>query len=130
MSQCETTGHANVNIKMYTKKPEGYMYNCLVYPLEGSTPPHFIRLPHNPYKPAKKPTKKKYTTFIVFSSSEIILTGRYKIDMRKSYYFFIQQVFQHRREIEEKISAPKLDLISFLKGEGEKISSSRKVREA
>jgi hypothetical protein len=123
MSQCETTGHTNVNIKMYTKKPDNYTYNCLVYPLPSSRgrniSPHFIQMAHNPYKPLKKPNKKKYTTFIVFSSSEIILTGRYKEDMKSSYYFFIEQVFQHREKIEEKIRAPKLDLISFLKGMGE-----------
>lgn len=115
MSQCETTGHTNVNIKMYRRKPEGFMYDCLVFP-EGETC-YFEQISKNPYKP-KKPKKKKYTTFIVFSSSEIILSGRYDQDMKDNYEFFVSEVMKNKKVIEEKIEEPTVDLITFLKNGG------------
>jgi len=115
MSQCETTGHTNVNIKMFALKPEGYTYDCLVMPVGGDA--HFIKIPHNPYKP-KKDKKEKYTTFIVFSSSEIILSGRYEENMRDMYEFFVREVVSHREEIEERIEEPDVDLITHLKKNG------------
>lgn len=112
MSQCETTGHTNVNIKMYTQEPEGYKYECLVAPLDEE--PYLSELENNPYK-AKKTNKKEYTTFIVFSSSEIILSGRYEERMKDDYEFFVSEVFENRKLIEEKIKEPDTDLLTFLK---------------
>ena len=112
MSQCETTGHTNVNIKMFAVKPNNYMYDCLVLPKEKEA--YFIKIRHNLYKP-KKSKKPKFTTFIVFSSSEIILSGRYEENMRDVYEFFVTEVVGHRNTIEEKINEPSLDLITHLK---------------
>lgn len=112
MSQCETTGHTNVNIKMYCHKPEGYKYDCLVFPEDED--PYFDELDKNPYKP-KKPKKKRYTTFIVFSSSEIILSGRYDEDMKRNYEFFVTVIMENRKQIEENIKEPEMDLLTFLK---------------
>jgi hypothetical protein len=111
MSQCETTGHTNVNIKMYCQKPDDYTYDCLVIPFDSK--PYFIELTENPYKLEKR--KKDRITFIVFSSSEIILSGRYDSEMEKTYNFFIETVFKYRNLIEEKIKKPNVDLISHLK---------------
>lgn len=111
LSQRETTGHTNVNIKMYTKKPENYHYLCLVFPSEGEE--YFLRLEKNPYKPIKK-KKKKFTTFIVFSSSETILSGRYTESMRESYNFFVDTVIKNKKEIEENIVKPELSLLEYL----------------
>lgn len=111
MSQCETTSHTNVNIKMYQKKPQGYMYKCLVFPPDEE--PYFELLKHNPYKPQKK-KKSKYITFIVFSSSEIIVTGKFKESMDDAYRFFVKEILKNRELIEEKIEEPDTDLLSFL----------------
>lgn len=115
MSQCETTGHTNVNIKMYARKPIGYMYDCLVMPPGKKS--YFVKIPHNPYKP-KKDKKEKFTTFIVFSSSEIILSGRYEENMRNMYEFFVKECVDHRKDIEECIVEPEVDLLTHLKGKG------------
>ena len=112
MSQCETTGHTNVNIKMYTQEPEGYTYDCLVAPLDEE--PYLTESETNIYK-IKKTKKKEYTTFIVFSSSEIILSGRYEKRMKDDYEFFVSEVFKNRSLIEEKIKEPDTDLLTFLK---------------
>jgi hypothetical protein len=111
MSQCETTGHTNVNIKMYCQKPEDYTYDCLVIPKDDK--PYFLELATNPYKFEKR--KKDRITFIVFSSSEIILSGRYDSEMERTYNFFVETVFKYRNLIEEKIKKPNVDLISHLK---------------
>ncbi len=112
MSQCEATGHTNVNIKMFANKPKGYLYDCLVMPLNKEA--YFIELNKNPYKPKKK-KKDKHTTFIVFSSSEIILSGRYEENMKEMYEFFVSEVIKNKKRVEEKLNEPKEDLNSHLK---------------
>jgi len=116
MSQCETTSHTNVNIKMYSRKPTGFYYDCLVIPSNTKIKPYFIQMSDNPYRP-KKPKKKEYITFIVFSSSEVILSGRYEKNMKQMYEFFVAETYKHRDLIEEKIQAPKVDLLTHLKSE-------------
>ena len=111
MSQHESTAHTNVNIKMYAKKPDGYMYDCLVIPKKKES--YFVKLQHNPYKPKKK-KKPKYTTAIVFSSSEIILSGRYEETMRKAYEFFVKAAVSNKTLIEEKLKSPDQDLMAHL----------------
>ena len=107
MSQYESTGHTNVNIKMFSRKPEDFHYDCLIIPKNPKKEPHFIKIKDIPYKSAKKKEKEqketKYITFIVFSSSEIILSGRYDRNMKEMYEFFVQTVFHNRKRIEEKL---------------------------
>ncbi len=111
MSQCETTGHTNVNIKMYTAKPTDYKYDCLVIPID--TDAFFIQLSSNPYKPNKQ-SKNEYATLIAFSSSEIILSGRYDNNMKEIYEFFVAEVIKNRNVIEEKINKPSENLLTHL----------------
>lgn len=111
MSQCETTGHTNVNIRIFCERPEDYNYDCLIIPSDKDA--YFVKVKDNPYKIEKK--KKDKITFIVFSSSEIILSGRYDSEMKRAYDFFIKTVFDHRNIIEEKIKKPQEDLLSILK---------------
>lgn len=115
MSQYESTGHTNVNIKMFSIKPDDFMYDCLVIPIDTTKKPHFIQLPDVPYKSEKKKkkdaTEEKYVTFIAFSSSEIILSGRYDKNMKKMYNFFVRTIFANRSSIEEKLeSASKTEI--------------------
>lgn len=114
MSQCETTSHTNVNIKMYTKKPPGHIYKRLVIPNDTSFKPYWDDTPTNPYK-EKKNKKKKNITFIVFSSSEVILSGRYEENMKKMYQFFVEETYKNREKIQERIETPKVDLLTYLK---------------
>jgi hypothetical protein len=104
MSQYESTGQTNVNIKMFCEKPKDFLHDVLIIPMHNY-PPYFKKSLGTPrYKPSKKKEKKPYITFIVFSSSEIILSGRYDECMKRAYEFFIKTVFEHRDEIEEKIT--------------------------
>lgn len=104
MSQYEPTGHTNVNIKMYSIKPPKFKYDCLVIPLKGDA--FFIALDDIPYKnPKKKAKEKKYITFIVFSSSEIILSGKYEANMKDMYNFFVKTVFTHKDVIRERLKS-------------------------
>jgi hypothetical protein len=119
MSQYESTGHTNVNIKMFSRVPDGFRYDCLKIPLDGADP-YFIKVPKNVFKSKKKrekeETKEKYITFIVFSSSEIILSGRYNENMREMYNFFIDVVSKNKNVIEEKLELPNKREITKLKG--------------
>lgn len=110
MSQCETTGHTNVNIKMYCNRPENYEYEYIIINSENYT---YGTIKENFYKLEKRKNDK--ITFIVFSSSEIILSGRYDSEMERAYNFFIENVFKNKALIEEKIKKPNIDLESHLK---------------
>lgn len=111
MSQCEPTGNTNVNIKMIQKKPKSYLHECLVIPKDGEV--HFIHLEKNHYK-MKKKKKTRHVTFIVFSSSEVILSGMYEKKMKEMYEFFVTEVFKNKSLIEEKIEIPGENLYSHL----------------
>jgi hypothetical protein len=104
MSQYESTAHTNVNIKMFSKKPSNFYYECLVIPLSGENP-YFIKVPEIPssYKKPKPSKKEKYVTFIVFSSSEVILSGKYYENMKDSYEFFVDTIFKNRNLIKENL---------------------------
>jgi hypothetical protein len=106
MSQYESTGQTNVNIKMFSNKPDNFTYDCLVIPIKNKYKPYFITVNENKYKNSKKKEKIKYITFIVFSSSEIILSGRYDEVMKKMYEFFVTTAFTNRKDIEETIREP------------------------
>ncbi len=117
MSQYESTGHTNVNVKMFSLKPLGFAYDCLCISVDKSEP-YFIQLSDIPYKSEKKKKKdlkEKYVTFIAFSSSEIILSGRYDKNMKDMYNFFVETVFQHRSEIEENLEAADKSEIAKIK---------------
>lgn len=110
MSQYESTGQPNVNIKMYSVKPDGFMYDCLVIPPENRGKPYFVQVPSLTYKNPKKKTKGgKYITFIVFSSSEVILSGRYNSNMKEMYEFFVKLAFSNKKQIQETIHHPNRD---------------------
>jgi hypothetical protein len=111
MSQCEPTGNTNVNIKMIQSKPKNFEYDCLVIPQNEK--PYFIKHKKKIYR-SKKKKKTKHITFIVFSSSEVILSGRYEEKMKEMYQFFIEEAFKNRDIIEEKIRNPKESLYSHL----------------
>ena len=123
VAQRETTGHPNVNISMYSKRPEDFTYDTLVYKHPNlKNRPIQEQIVENPYE---KKEKKTHTTFIVFSSSQIILSGRYPGEMKRLYNLFITEVMKHRDELQERLRKPDSDLLAFIGGmEG----SSRSAR--
>ena len=108
MSQYETSAHTNVNIKMFSEKPKDFKYECLIIPLDTSRKPFFTHLDRIPYKIEKKEKKiqGKYNIFIVFSSSETILSGRYDEQMEEMYNFFIETAFKNKDLIQEQLTEP------------------------
>ena len=114
LSQWESTSATHVNIKMFTKKPEDFKYDVLVYDDGGTIDPYFIQMTEKIYA-RKKTVGKKFITFIVFSSAETILTGRYNQNVKEQYDFFVETVLKHRAEKEEVISKPKMSIRDYLK---------------
>lgn len=114
ISKCEPTSDTHVNVKMYTSKPDDFKYDVLVYEKGCRSDPYFIQMSEKKYA-KKKPDKEKYITFIVFSSAEIILTGRYDKDMKRQYEFFVKTAMKHREKIEEVINKPKMSIREYLK---------------
>jgi hypothetical protein len=97
MSQFETTGHTNVNIKTYGDgEYEFYMLD--MKPGEDTV---IKQETSNPFSKKKK-KKKPYVTFIVFYSSETIISGRSEKAMREKYDFFINVIKENRHLIEDK----------------------------
>ena len=126
LSQFEPTGQTNVNIKMFTSKPKNFTYDCLVYPLfekilaeEKTTcnpsvcpclllddpskkDPYIIQVDKLFFKKAKdKP--EKHMTFIVFSSSQTILSGKYDSNVKEQYQFFIETLLKYKDRIIERL---------------------------
>jgi len=111
VSQRETTGHPNVNISMHSNKPEDFLYDMIVYKEKGNVST-VEQVKDNPYE--KKKETKSRTTFIVFSSSQIILSGRYTKEMKTLYNFFINEVLKNKNNLQEKLRSPDNDILSFL----------------
>ncbi len=119
MSQYEPTGQTNVNIKMYSRRPVDFKYDCLCMPLPDKKGvgknPYFIKTDELTFKnPKKKGKGSKYMTGIVFSSSEVILSGRYDASMEEMYKFLGTEIFKHRKQVEELLAAPDQYKISRL----------------
>ena len=114
MSQCETTGNTNVNIKMYTEKPDAHRYECLTYPNKDGSGDAFIELVKDNYLKDTSAKKPERITLVVFSTSEVILSGRYPDVMKERYEFFIKEMLKNRKAIEEKIVEPQFSIKDFI----------------
>ena len=126
LSQFEPTGQTNVNIKMFTSKPKNFTYDCLVYPLNekasvdekatcslnvcpcsmldasSKQDPYILQVDKLFFKKAKdKP--EKHMTFIVFSSSQTILSGKYDSNVKEQYQFFIDTLLKYKDRIIERL---------------------------
>ncbi len=114
LSKYESTSVTHVNIKMHSEKPDDLLYEMLIYEKASKSSSHFVSVNEKLYSKQKnKPLKQ--TTFIVFSSSEIILSGRYNSVMKKAYEFFVQTAYENRDQISEKLEKPKISLMDFMK---------------
>ncbi|MDB4769372.1 hypothetical protein OAG24_00255 [bacterium] len=109
MSQCETTGQTNVNLKMYAKKPDNFTYYCLYYKGGKNYSKRVDECPR-----IKIGKAEEYVTFIIFTSSKTILSGKYEENMREMYYYFTDIIFQNKEYITEKLSKPKSNIIDHL----------------
>lgn len=109
----EPTGQTSVNIKIVQKVPDNFEYTKLVCHPKTTVQ---TKTNGNPYKKYKKMNNKSYTTLIVFSSSETILSGKYIQNMKEIYNFFTTEVHKNRAFIEEKIKDP-IDFETFTEKE-------------
>lgn len=111
-SQFKPTGHTGVNIKMHTHLSENVRYKTLVY-----NDDHFemVYVKENVYD--KNPNKKRCNTFIVFSSSEIILSAKFYESAKRSYHIFNKIIEENKDYIKEVIVKPDVDLMTFLRDE-------------
>lgn len=108
----EPTSSTSVSVVMYSDKPD-MTYRCLYFPEPNVA--KLKKVKENPYIDPKKAVKQKNVTFIVFSSSKIIITGRYPDRMRELYEYFVPEFVNNRELIEEKIIRPKMSLADTLK---------------
>lgn len=102
MSEYESTGHTNVNIKMYSVKPKDFTYTCISAPVSPSEDFTFEEVKTISGKKIKT-EKDEYVTFIVFSSSEVILSGKYTENMKELYDFFRNIITNNKEYLEEKL---------------------------
>jgi len=97
LSQFETTEQKNVNMKIYSKKPRDFGYIC--YSPEEDKIRKVKNSFHNPCD------WQLYNSFLIFSSSKVILSGKYDKDMRDCYNFYIDIIKRHKNDVIEKIEA-------------------------
>lgn len=98
-SQYEPTGQTNVNIQLFADTSRGE-YVVFKY-LPDSLTPIRDTWETNPYRSTIKAKKKPFVTLIVFSSSEIILSGSSTYAMRRAYDFFSELMLKKQDELEE-----------------------------
>ena len=83
---------------MYSVKPENFKYVCLKYINEDFETEEVSEIKNKKIKNKKN----EYVTFIVFSSSEVILSGKYTDNMRELYNFFRKIISENKEKLEEK----------------------------
>lgn len=110
-SFCDATAHPNVRTKYFTFRPNGHTYRVLNIPADSSDregASFFENATNNDFKMAsncKKEKDKRKTellTAIVFLSSQVIFSSRYKEDSKRIYQHFIETINKHRLEISER----------------------------
>lgn len=112
LSGLEATSAPYIKIVAPSITPDNFMYNVLVYNDYGINP----ILGETPYRLySYKPVKIKNVTFIAFSSSKIILSGRYDQDMKEYYEFFVQTLKTNKEKFMEIICKPKVSIKEFLR---------------
>lgn len=98
LSQFETTEHTNVNIKFRSTKPSDFEYPVIIVQPDDTIQHSSTNV--NSFREGIERRKVSCITFIVFSSSQVIMSGRYKSDMEKCYNFFMEQLMKNRNKIE------------------------------
>lgn len=103
LSKYIPTDDTNVKIKMISKKFEDSGFETLI--MDGVGDEISIDLENikiNPFCKPKKKVKEELDTFIVFSSSATIFSGRDIKSMEYNYNIFIDIIKKYKNEIEEK----------------------------
>ncbi len=69
--------------------------------------PYLVKVPDLYFKKdqKKKDLEAKYVTFIVFSSSQTILSGRYYANVEEMYNFFVATLLANKSDIMERVAA-------------------------
>jgi TATA-box binding protein (TBP) (component of TFIID and TFIIIB) len=98
-STYEPTLNTNVNIKMLSLRPHDFRFSCISF--KGNNMMFIDKVKENKYNTKKE--IKNETTFLVFQSSKIIISGRYIDSMKESYNNFIEIIEKNRNLIEEKL---------------------------
>lgn len=101
LSKYIPTDDTNVKIKMLAPKTNNKpLFDCLI--IDDSSELRLEELEQNPYDKPKKKVKEELDTFIVFSSSATIFSGRNIKSMEYNYNIFIDIIKKYKNEIEEK----------------------------
>lgn len=102
LSKYIPTDDTNVKIKMIAPKSiDTPIFESLVLTGRDSEP-KLEDLTSNPFAKPKKKVKEDLDTFIVFSSSATIFSGRNVKSMEHNYNIFIDIIKKYKNEIEEK----------------------------
>lgn len=111
LSQFESTEQKSVNMKMYSSKPEDFRYT-LYSPLDDT----LEEVDNNPFHEDTK--EQLYDSFLIFSSSKVILSGKYDKNMERSFRHFVNKIMENKDYVMEKIEPVTLkereDFLSIL----------------
>ncbi|ALX27525.1 hypothetical protein GMAR_ORF151 [Golden Marseillevirus] len=101
ISRFEPTTNTQVNVRIRSSLPEDFAYDVMCF-RKGANGWKY-RIEHetdNKYIKRRKP--KKHTTFMVFSSSKTIVSGKHPRSMEAAFRTFYDIVMENRHLIEDK----------------------------
>lgn len=99
VSRFNAEENTNVNIKMQCNS-KFRKFTCMTF--YDNNKPKFSSIDENIYD-IKKNKKKNYTTFLVFRSSKVIISGKFYDEMKEKYERFTKIILKYKKDIEENI---------------------------
>lgn len=105
-SKFEPTTDTNVKIKFYSEVPDGYKFTKYTDGDGGWLVEKVDEIKHK----TKKKNKPPSTSFLIFRSSKIILSGRYQPNIEPHYLKFLEifntnkETFKYKKKVQAKFS--------------------------
>lgn len=97
MSEFDSTESTSVKIKMYAIRPTTLPDKCLIYDTSKEKF-EMSETEHISYN-----IDDGYDTFLVFSSGQCNLTGRFNTSKKDNFEFFVQEIKRNRHLLEERL---------------------------
>jgi|SRR5208337_1863750 len=96
LSQFETTEQKSVNMKMYAHKPAGFTWSQY-------SPESANKLSQTTDLMHPESTEQLYSSFLIFFSGKVIMSGKYDEDMKRSFESIVELMRENHTLIEDKI---------------------------
>jgi hypothetical protein len=96
LAQFETTEQKSVNMKMFAQKPAGFTWTQYL-PEDANKLSQTTELMHTESR------EQLYSSFLIFFSGKVIMSGKYDEDMRQSFEGFVQLMRENEALVEDTL---------------------------